>query len=271
MEEDKVQRLHDSLSKLRKSSGLGASSHFNFSGGTRYSISSISQKGENGELIREDGLPMNALYTNFVRQGLYDPTKKKQNDASKYGDGRFIKQNFDDSTSEAGKSDVSSNESREEKLQRKAEKRKKKKAAKLERKKQAKLEEKKRAKLEAKRLVKKIELEKESGPRKRSTLKLVEKNILVQKESDSETKISPKCLEKIIIAEKEINPSAKCTLDIDDQVRKKSKTMFKTRSKEERSENTNEKIGKIAYNDNKKKRRKDSSTLKNKFTSSKRK
>lgn len=147
MEEDKIQSLHDSLSKLRKSAGLGISSHLNFGGPNKSSHTK-----------RDDGLPSNELYSNFVREGLYDHTKKDQNDAAKYGDGRFIKRNFDDCTPVAGQADdVSSDDcddSSAAKLQRKAKKKKNKKAAKLEAKRQAKLEEKKKEKLAAKRLLK---------------------------------------------------------------------------------------------------------------------
>jgi len=94
MEEDKIQSLHDSLSKLRKSAGLGISSHLNFGGPNKSSHTK-----------RNDGLPSNELYSNFVREGLYDHTKKDQNDAAKYGDGRFIKRNFDDCTSVEGQAD----------------------------------------------------------------------------------------------------------------------------------------------------------------------
>jgi len=173
MEEDKIQRLHDSLSKLRKHAVLGVSSHFNFGGGSGTGSCESTKRGEskNGELIRDDGLPVNALYSNFVKEGLYDPTKRNQNDAAKYGDGRFIKRNFDDSISaKEEKSDdfVSSSSSgdrqqrkrkQDKKRMKEKEKKKKKeekKAAKLIRKKELKLEEKRRAKKEAKRLAKKL-------------------------------------------------------------------------------------------------------------------
>jgi len=141
---DKIQSLHDSLSKLRKSAGLGVSSQLNFGGPP----TSSATKGE-------DDLPKNELYSNFVRQGSYDASKKDQNDAAKYGDGRLIKRNFDDCTHDAFKiEDATSDDSSKTKLQRKAEKKKMKKAEKLEAKKQAKLEEKKKAKLEEKKRAK---------------------------------------------------------------------------------------------------------------------
>lgn len=133
MEESKVQALHDTLSKLKKSQGLGVSSHYNFG--------KVKTTEVDGKIVREDGLPNNPLYFPFVREGTYDRNKS---DAAKYGDGRVIKRNFDDcnSDSESGK--------KKSKEERKAEK----KAAKLEAKRQAKLEEKRRAKREEKRLAK---------------------------------------------------------------------------------------------------------------------
>lgn len=93
MEEEKAQRLHDTLAKLRKGNGLGTSSHFNF-GGPSADGPIVTKKDANGNLVREDGLPMNGLYSNFVREGAaYDPKKSAQ---LKYGDGRAIKRNFDD-------------------------------------------------------------------------------------------------------------------------------------------------------------------------------
>jgi len=161
MEEEKIQSLHDSLSKLRKSAGLGISSHLNFGGPN---ASGLSKRDRNGNLVRKDGLPTDALYSNFVREGLYDPTKKNQNDAAKYGDGRFIKRNFDDCSPEAGQTaDVSNDDSSTARRTKKAEKKKKLKAAKLEAKKQKKLDEKRKAKLAAKRSSKKATTGKESN------------------------------------------------------------------------------------------------------------
>ena len=63
MEEEKIQRLHDTLSKLRRGHGLGTSSHFNFGGGDG---PIATKKDDKGNLVRPDGLPMNGLYSNFV-------------------------------------------------------------------------------------------------------------------------------------------------------------------------------------------------------------
>lgn len=127
MEEAKVQALHDTLSKLKRSAGLGVSSHYNFG--------KIKTTQVNGETVRADGLPNNPLYFPFVREGTYDRSDK--GDAARYGDGRVIKRNFDGIDSDSG-----SDRKKKLKEKKKAEK----KAAKLEAKRQAKLEEKRRAK-----------------------------------------------------------------------------------------------------------------------------
>jgi len=152
MDEEKVQALHDTLARLKKSAGLGAASHYNFG--------KVKTKQIDGKTVREDGLPSNPLYFPFVREGTYDPSTAN---ARKYGDGRAIKRNFYDCNpsasvnDESGDSEGSENlrckkkRKREAKENRKAEK----KAAKLEAKRQAKLEEKRRAKIEAKKNAKK--------------------------------------------------------------------------------------------------------------------
>jgi hypothetical protein len=162
MEEEKAQKLVDTLSKLRKSAGLGVSTHFNFGG-----ASELIQfkKDDAGNVFREDGLPVNGLYSGFVREGTYNPETSAQ---IKYGDGRKIKRNFDDidsmSDSKTGKRTKKneSKKSKKSKEERKAEK----KAAKLEAKRAAKkaekLELKKKQKLEAK-LLKKTESISESS------------------------------------------------------------------------------------------------------------
>ena len=95
MEEEKIQQLHDTLSKLRKGKGLGTSSHYNF-GNHHHHLNNPNsvpiKEGKDGKLYRDDGLPINALYSNFVKQGSWT----KKDSALKYGDGRVIKRNFDD-------------------------------------------------------------------------------------------------------------------------------------------------------------------------------
>lgn len=138
MDEEKLQRLHDTLTKLgggRK--GLGTSSHYNFGGGGNDNGVPI-KEGKDGQIFREDGLPVNALYANFVKQGSY----KKQESKLKYGDGRAIKRNFDDCTpdltereKEGDDSDSSDRSTKSSKRRKKEKKRALKKAEKLEAKK----------------------------------------------------------------------------------------------------------------------------------------
>ena len=96
MEEEKIQQLHDTLSKLRKGKGLGTSSHYNFGNHHHHHLNNPNsvpiKEGKDGKLHRDDGLPINALYSNFVKQGSWT----KKDSALKYGDGRVIKRNFDD-------------------------------------------------------------------------------------------------------------------------------------------------------------------------------
>lgn len=166
MEEDKIQRLHDSLSKLRKSAGLGTDSQFNFGGVVANDAISII-KDKDGKSVREDGLPINALYSNFLKQGNYDPNSK--NSASKYGDGRFIKRNFDDCVGEGetpvhdvSKKKKKDSSGKKKKAEAKARKKAEKKAIKLAAKKQEKLEAKRRARKEEKRRQKELETSKPS-------------------------------------------------------------------------------------------------------------
>eukprot|EP00567_Pseudictyota_dubia_P000113 CAMPEP_0197468390 /NCGR_PEP_ID=MMETSP1175-20131217/66058_1 /TAXON_ID=1003142 /ORGANISM="Triceratium dubium, Strain CCMP147" /LENGTH=308 /DNA_ID=CAMNT_0043004487 /DNA_START=103 /DNA_END=1026 /DNA_ORIENTATION=+ len=145
MEESKIQALHDSLSQLRRSAGLGVSSQYSWS-------AAPTKTDESGNVVREDGLPTNALYANFLREGSYDRNSAA---ARKYGDGRVIKRNFDDCAKDTSgsnaSSDVDSEERRQRKIEKKERKKAEKKAAKLEAKRQAKLEEKKRLRREAKK------------------------------------------------------------------------------------------------------------------------
>jgi len=132
MEEQKVQALHDTLSKLKRSAGLGVASHYNF-GGVK------TKQDANGQTVREDGLPHNPLYFSFVKAGTYDPSK---GDASKYGDGRVIKRNFEDSKpgSLTDECDMANGGGSKSKKLSKAEKKEVKRQAKIEAKRQAKIE-----------------------------------------------------------------------------------------------------------------------------------
>ena len=122
MEETKLQALADSLSKHGGRKGLGLS-------GGEYSWSKTNNRNEagvdDGEQRRNDGLPNNALFSNFVREGTYDLEASR----GQHGDGRTIKRDF---------SDIHSDD--------KAAKKASKKAAKIEAKRQVKLEEKRKAK-----------------------------------------------------------------------------------------------------------------------------
>jgi len=122
MEETKVQQLCDTLGKLKKSAGLGISSSYNF--GNRNNNDAIASSSTK---VRSDGLPNNALYANFVREGTYDPNDPDR--ANPYGDGRVIKRNFDDcvSVSDDNSSDNDERSRKHKKKQKKAEKKAKKK------------------------------------------------------------------------------------------------------------------------------------------------
>mmetsp|Transcript_16057 Transcript_16057/g.46225 ORF Transcript_16057/g.46225 Transcript_16057/m.46225 type:complete len:297 (-) Transcript_16057:8-898(-) len=144
MEESKIQALHDTLSKLRRSAGLGVTGQYSWS-------AAPTKKDENGNDVREDGLPTNALYANFLPEGSYDAASGV---AKKYGDGRTIKRNFDDCVLDgSGKDSISSDDmegKRRQKTEKKERKKAEKKAAKMEAKRQAKVEEKRRLKREVK-------------------------------------------------------------------------------------------------------------------------
>lgn len=155
MEDEKAQRLVDTLSKLKKSAGLGISTHFNF--GASSDMIQF-KKDKDGRLSREDGLPVNSLYSGFVREGTYDP---KISAERKYGDGRIIKRNFDDINdigSDSDRENSSLVRNKKKKKKSKEERKAEKKAAKLEAKKAAKkaekLEAKKREKIKARLLMK---------------------------------------------------------------------------------------------------------------------
>jgi hypothetical protein len=135
MEEGKLQALHDALCRHRGVEGLGLSSAYSWS------------KSAEPPKQRTDGLPSNALYAPFVKEGAYTTSNNRN-----HGDGRVIQTNFDDDSDE---------KRRRRKEQKKAEK----KAAKLAEKKAAKLEEKKRLKREEK-LKRKLQEEEERSRKK---------------------------------------------------------------------------------------------------------
>jgi hypothetical protein len=155
MEESKLQALADSLSKHSGRKGLGTY-------GGEYSWSKTATSSTTTQSARDDGLPNNPLYSNFIKEGTYDPLQKTP---LNHGDGRLIKRDFSDipaivdetSNDDETKKKKSSKKSKEE---RKAEKKALKKAAK----KAAKLEAKKKAKLEEKRRLKKLAKSRKTDP-----------------------------------------------------------------------------------------------------------
>ena len=70
MEDHKLLALHASLSKLRKFGGLGVSAQYSWQKNT----ANEGMLGPDGK--RRDGLPVNSLYSNFVKEGSYDPNAK---------------------------------------------------------------------------------------------------------------------------------------------------------------------------------------------------
>jgi len=188
MEEFKIQRLHDSLSKLRKTAGLGTDSQYRFGGVTASAaVSVITDK--DGKTRREDGLPINALYSNFLKQGNYDPNSMKT--SNKYGDGRNIKRNFDDCVDDgvANTKRTTTKEktvSHSDKMKKKAEE----KAFKKAKKKAIKLAEKKREKLKAKRKAKKAAKQHTNEQTGAKPLLCSVVDTTVQKESEVETRSS---------------------------------------------------------------------------------
>lgn len=182
MEEHKLQALHDALCRHRKSEGLGTS--------TSYSWTATSEVKE-----RNDGLPSNALYAYFLKEGSYDPNAKRQD-----GDGRTIKRNFGDCE---GAEEEFNESKKRRKEKRKEEKKAKRKAEKLAAKKAAKLEEKKRLRQEEERKKKRKAEKKKSSPKAKKqkvndsegkelksteNLKLVEEGKNKKKEADKKKK-----------------------------------------------------------------------------------
>ena len=153
MEETKLQALHDSLSGHTNRKGLGTNRRqYSWAKKKNDAGDGANSKGVKSKPpARADGLPNNALYANFVKEGSFKSDgKKKGGRRVDDGDGRVIKRDFsdipvlvDDGGTDSSDDSVSTTT---KKKQRKAAK----KAAKLEAKRQKKLEEKR----EAKRLLK---------------------------------------------------------------------------------------------------------------------
>ena len=147
MEESKLQELVDTLSKHKKSQGLGVgSSAYSWAGTHVPSATTTSDTAASS-----NGLPQNALYSLFRKEGSYDPTAASS--TMTHGDGRFIQRTFGDCSKVSDDNDGEDERNKKEKLtkeERKEQKKAERKAAKLEAKRLAKLEEKKRLKKEAK-------------------------------------------------------------------------------------------------------------------------
>ena len=142
MEESKLQALADSLSKNCNRKGLGTNRS---PGQYSWSVNQSTTAADAAE--RTDGLPNNALYTHFVKAGVYAPNQKTTSTMN-HGDGRVIKRDFSDLLPILVSEDGSDGQPK--KKMSKDEKKAAKKAAKLEAKKQAKLEEKRQMKKLAK-------------------------------------------------------------------------------------------------------------------------
>ena len=83
MEDSKLLALHDSLSGHKGRKGLGSGKAYSWQKST---ASNDSDRDDDGG----DGLPKNRLYSNFLREGNYNPDDATKN----YGDGRTIKKDF---------------------------------------------------------------------------------------------------------------------------------------------------------------------------------
>jgi hypothetical protein len=194
MEEEKLLALHASLSSLRRSAGVGVSSQYSWQ---KNADSSSSASG-----VRTDGLPVNPLYNNFVKEGTYTPNAKS------HGDGRAIKRDFSDCAHVSDAEQDSSDEDRKKKAQRKAEKKAAKKAAKLEAKKQAKREEKKKLRAEERKLAEATEAKQDDGPpKKKSKTQIDESNTEQQKVEKTKEETSKKDKKKSKKRPTKANPS----------------------------------------------------------------
>ena len=114
MEDAKLQALHDTLSKLRGTQGLGSNHQYSW----QKNKSGASTEGRHPAAAN---LPNTALYAYFVPEGTYDPNAVAKND----GDGRVIKRDFSD----IGKED--SDDASANKRRRKEERKEAKKAARI--------------------------------------------------------------------------------------------------------------------------------------------
>lgn len=216
MEDAKLQKLHDTLSKLRGHQGLGSQAVYSWQ----------KKSGKTEPDVVDNGLPKNRLYRDFVKEGTYDP-KQKTHD----GDGRVIKRDF---------SDIQAETTKEERKRRKKEAAK---AAKLELKRQAKLEEKKRLKRLQKSqslpldkpkddggLVKERELKSKSKLKKSQSLPIeTAKPVEEEKQPIEEDTLSDR---------KEAKKKRKKDRDADNSQKKKKKVRKKEKTKQSTGEST---------------------------------
>mmetsp|Transcript_13792 Transcript_13792/g.21022 ORF Transcript_13792/g.21022 Transcript_13792/m.21022 type:complete len:201 (+) Transcript_13792:95-697(+) len=197
MEEHKLQALHDALCRHRKSEGLGTS--------TSYSWTATSELKE-----RNDGLPSNALYAYFLKEGSYDANAQRQD-----GDGRTIKRNFGDCE---GVEDEFNESKKRRKEKRKEEKKAKRKAEKLAAKKAAKLEEKKRLRRES------ANQEEDKKEKRKAEKKKPSPKPKKQKVNDSEGKELKSTKNLKLVEEKKIEKKeANNSNDADKKKKKKKK------------------------------------------------
>eukprot|EP00538_Stauroneis_constricta_P009554 CAMPEP_0119550158 /NCGR_PEP_ID=MMETSP1352-20130426/3726_1 /TAXON_ID=265584 /ORGANISM="Stauroneis constricta, Strain CCMP1120" /LENGTH=200 /DNA_ID=CAMNT_0007595915 /DNA_START=77 /DNA_END=679 /DNA_ORIENTATION=+ len=149
MEESKLLALHDALCRHGKGrKGLGTNSG---AYSWTQNKAGAAAAGQSEQATRADGLPNNALYSNFVRSGAFDPDAKRDD-----GDGRPIKRDFTDIAAEVSTSSDDDDAKEKKRKEQKEKKKAAKKAAKLEAKRQAKLEEKREAKRKARLESKKV-------------------------------------------------------------------------------------------------------------------
>jgi hypothetical protein len=179
MEESKLQSLVDTLSKHRKSEGLGV-------GSSAYSWSGTHVDAATANTTTTNDLPQNALYSLFRKEGSYDPAKAA---LSNHGDGRVIQRFFGDCSKISDDNDDTKTKKKGQltKEERKEQKKAERKAAKLEAKRLAKLEEKKRLKKEASKNLKEEEPAKKKRKAETETSTPNKKKKVSKRETDSKS------------------------------------------------------------------------------------
>jgi hypothetical protein len=172
MEDAKLQALHDTLSQIRGKKGLGTNNQYSWQRTSNGNGTTTTTTINRHPAAIAAQLPDNALYANFVPEGVYDPKNKKRNHHE--GDGRIVKRDFSDAiydkkneedhTHPSNNNNINNTtvshklEKQQRKEARKAEKKAAKKAEKMKVKRDAKIQEKKRQR--------KIEKETQRTPQK---------------------------------------------------------------------------------------------------------